>query len=86
MWYLVQFQVDDLTQDELERFGREAARYFGDPGCRMLANVSTGRMAGFFEAERADVVEQWLVRHGATVESLTAFEAEAEAGRVYAWV
>ena len=85
MWYMVQCQVDDLTQEELERIGRDAERYFGEPGYRILANVSTGRMAGFFEAERSDIVEQWLFRHGATVESVTAFEAEAEAGHVYAW-
>jgi hypothetical protein len=81
----VQCQVDDLTPDELSRLSREARRYFGDPGYRILANVTTGRMAGFFEAERADVVEQWLERHGATIESLAAFDAEAEAGHVYAW-
>ncbi len=82
MWYAADCVVDGFDRDRLEEIAANAEHFFGDLGYHLLASFTRGRMFGIFEAERADVVEQWLVRHGITVEGIKPFEIEAERGKI----
>jgi hypothetical protein len=83
MWYLAECSVPALGIEEFGRISEGADRAFGDGGYHLLGDFRRGRLLGLFRAERADVVEQWLFRHGATVERFSTFEADAEHGRVF---